>query len=100
MMNAEILVLDEVIKPFSSASIDVHESKLEDIIRHRTNHNFPTICTTNMTPEEFKKYYPRVYSLLSAKQHIFEFQTSDARRNSAWKENLELQLNGEACPIL
>jgi len=98
--ECECLFLDEIVPPFSENSHGAHADKLEDIIRFRTNNNLPTICTTNMTEEEFQSNYPRVYSLLSAKQYIIELKNKDARIDTVWKFNHEILINGEARPIV
>lgn len=100
--EAEILVLDEVKKPVSEAQKNFYEDKLEDLIRPRTNANFPTIITTNMMPEEIEQYYPRIFSLVTAKNLWIEMPQDaiDARADgNVLARHLELQANGETWPI-
>lgn len=98
--DAEILVLDEVKAPFSEAQRAFFEDKLEEILRARTNMNFPTIVTSNMTDKDFEREYPRVYSLLAAKNLPLELKGVDARvRGDVWENNTQLAFKGEARPI-
>lgn len=98
--TAEMLVLDEVKAPFSEAQRDFFEDKLEEILRVRTNMNFPTIVTSNMTDEDFERDYPRCFSLLAAKNQPLELGGVDARKSDAvWLNNAALAYKGESRPI-
>lgn len=98
--TAEILVLDEVKAPFSNAQRDFFEDKLEDILRSRTNMNFPTIVTSNMLDDDFQRDYPRCYSLLSGKNITLELDGIDARvLGDVWENNAALAKRGESRPI-
>lgn len=99
MRETTYLVLDELLPPVSERQHHLYATRLEALIRHRTNHNLPTIITTNMTPEELDEEYPRTYSLLAAKQLRFDLTGADARRGKVAQENMELVLNREVRPI-
>lgn len=100
VVNAEILVLDEVKTALSSAQRDFFEEHFEGLIRTRTNMNFPTIVTSNMDDGEFASEYPRVYSLLSAKNQPIELRGQDARKSGKVLDNFyDLAFKGEVRPI-
>lgn len=98
--TAEVLVLDEVKAPFSEAQRNFFEDKLEEILRSRTNMNFPTIVTSNMTETDFERDYPRCASLLAAKNITLELDGIDARKKgTVWENNAALAMKGESRPI-
>lgn len=100
LRNSEILVLDEVLQPYGSEKQRYfYEDKLEEIIRHRTTHNLPTIITTNMVEEEMYEFFPRVYSLFSAKQQRVELTGDDFRIKEAFWEKKGIIHFGEVRPI-
>lgn len=99
LREASVLILDEVIPPWTQAQRQFFAEHFETLVRHRTNFNLPTIMTTNIEPEELAEIYPRSYSLLDAKQLRIEMAGNDARQGQIAKENLELALNGEVRPI-
>jgi DNA replication protein DnaC len=95
-----VLILDELLPPESGAQAALFARRYEELIRHRTNFNLPTIVTTNLTEDELLKEYPRTYSLLAPKQVAVEVtQTDDARRGKIAMENEELLANREVRPI-
>jgi DNA replication protein DnaC len=92
------VVLDDIMPPKSDKQANFYHNKFEAIIRHRTNYNLPTIITTNLTTDELDEYYPRTYSLLSAKQKRIDMDGQDFRGiMGLW--NIELIENGETRPI-
>ncbi len=100
VQEAELLVLDEVVKPYTEAQKRFYSDKLEELIRPRQNANFPTIITTNMTLDELDDTFPRVFSLIFANGIDIELQGVDARTNgTVWKKTSELKMNGETRPI-
>lgn len=100
VQTAPLLVLDEVKKPDTSAQRKFYADKLEELIRPRSDANFATIITTNMEPEEMEEIYPRVFSLVSAKNIVVELNGQDARVGEwVWRRNTEAGLNGESLPI-
>lgn len=99
-MNVPVLILDELSKIYQSdAQLAFFSEKLEQLIRHRTNWNLITLMTTNLTEDELHEYYPRVYSLLEAKQIRIEIDGNDARMSKIGNENLELSIHNEIRPI-
>ena len=99
-MNTHVLILDELTKVhLSEAQLAFFSEKLEQIIRHRTNWNLITLMTTNLTEEELRTNYPRVYSLLEAKQIRIALEGNDARMSKIGNENLELAIANEVRPI-
>lgn len=99
LRDSTVLILDEIVKPISDAQHGLFASKLEELIRHRSNYNRVTLMTTNLTPEELDEYYPRTYSLLAAKQQRILVGGSDTRREDIWDINTELAENGEIRPL-
>lgn len=98
--SINIVILDEVRSPPNNDQIrSIFADRFESIIRNRTNYNGITIMTTNMTEKTLDEDYPRVYSLLSAKQIRVQMNGHDVRSNIG-KENSELALNGERRPIV
>jgi DNA replication protein DnaC len=97
--NVNVLILDEVLPPPNEALRSVMANHFESMIRNRTNYNGVTIMTTNMTEADMNEEYPRVYSLLSAKQMRVDLNGNDARQGMTGKRNLELIMNGEVRPI-
>lgn len=99
LKNTPVLLLDEVVPPWSEAQNRFFADRIEELIRHRTGFNLPTIMTTNIEPQELREMYPRSYSLLEAKQMRVEITGSDARQGVVADENLELVINREVRPI-
>lgn len=99
LRSTEYLILDEVVNYYSERQGSLYAEKFESLIRHRTNWDLPTIMTTNLSEDDLYRYYPRVYSLLSAKQMRIEVTGKDARMGMIREENIELSVNGEVRPI-
>ena len=99
LREAGVLVLDDVIEGISDKQRDLFEGRFEGIIRERSDHNRPTIITTNLEPEELEKEYPRVYSLLAAKQKEIILAGGDVRKTDMLVVNIELAENKEIRPI-
>lgn len=99
MRTTTYLVLDELLPPISDRQREFYAYRFEALIRHRTNFNLPTIITTNVKAEVLDEVYPRIYSLLAAKQMRVEFDGDDQRKGRMQLENLELILNDEVRPI-
>lgn len=99
LRDTTVLILDEVVPPYTTAQERLFASKFEELIRHRTNFNLPTVMTTNIEPAKLREVYPRPYSLLEAKQVRIRMDGEDARVNFIASENLELAMNGEVRKI-
>lgn len=99
LREVTVLILDEVRPPYSAAQEWLFAERFEELIRHRTNFNLPTIIGTNLTDAELGKHYPRTYSLLEAKQWRLELTGQDARQSWIAMENIDLAANGEVRPI-
>lgn len=98
--DSGLLVLDEIRIPNTQAQRDFYADQLESLIRPRQDMNFPTIITTNLTPDELEKHFPRVFSLLSAKNSLVEMsEKEDARKGDLYFRNEEVSANGEVWPI-
>jgi DNA replication protein DnaC len=97
--SVKVLILDELQIPFSDKGFAPISHALESVIRNRTNYNAITIITTNLSEEELEEHYPRIYSLLSAKQMRVEMTGADARQEWMAKKDLELIMNDERRPI-
>lgn len=99
LRDTTVLVLDEVRPPHSSAQAWLFAERFEELVRHRTNFNLPTIIGTNLTQTELHEHYPRTYSLLSAKQMRLELTGADARASWIGDQNLDWAINDELPPI-
>jgi DNA replication protein DnaC len=99
LLECSVLVLDEVIAPNTEAQSNLFSSKFEELIRTRTNFNRVNIMTTNLKPERLHDIYPRIYSLLSAKQFRIEFDGEDARELIVKPRNIKMVANREVRPI-
>lgn len=99
LKGVTVLVLDEVIAPTSVAQGMFFSTKFEELIRHRTNYNLPTITTANLTPTDFEQHYPRLYSLLDAKQIKVEVIGKDARQGRRAEKNFKLLMEEKVEPI-
>lgn len=99
MRETTYLVIDEILSPVSKAQHDFYAFRLEALIRHRSSLNLPTILTTNLTNDELVEYYPRTYSLLSAKQLRVEMGGEDHRKSDAVMRKIERLANGDALPL-
>lgn len=97
--TVNVLILDEIQPPPNAQLAAIMADRFESVIRNRTNYNGVTIMTTNMEETQVQSEYPRVYSLLRAKQIRVELSGKDARQDLVAKQNLELILNGETRPI-
>src|SRR5690606_26662780 len=64
LKSVDLLILDELRTDQRNAQGFLQDG-LDSIIRFRTANLLPTLLTTNMSPEDEKKEFPRVYSLLS-----------------------------------
>lgn len=96
--SSTFLIIDEVKIPKTARQADLFAERFEAMIRHRTNYNKPTIITTNISEEKLDGAYPRVYSLLAAKQIRVEYKGTDAREKKG-KENAYMVMNGMRSPI-
>jgi len=95
-----LLVLDEIQVGGTQAQKNLYSDQLEELIRPRTDSNFATIITTNMTPGVMEKEYPRIYSLFAAKNMLVELTGEDARLGSiVLRRNVEATANGESLPV-
>lgn len=100
LRETNVVIIDEVKPPTTVRQGDLFSEQLEGTVRHRTNWNAVTVMTTNMTDDELRDIYPRIYSLLSAKQFRVDMEGTDFRMGKLEVENQELALNGEVRPIV
>jgi DNA replication protein DnaC len=96
--DSTFLVIDEVTVPKQAKAYDLYSEKFEAMIRHRTNYDLPTIITTNVKADKLDAAYPRVYSLLSAKQVRVDFKGTDVREAKG-NENFDYVFDGVRRPI-
>lgn len=99
MNMMKVLILDEITPPFSDKASGIFSDNLESVVRNRTNYNGVTIMTTNMTEEDWEKHYPRIYSLLRAKQMTINLKGVDFRASVIGQKNLEMVANSERSPL-
>lgn len=97
--ESSFLVIDDVLRPVSDAQRGLYEDRWEEVLRYRTNMGFPTIVSTNLDEDEISELYPRIYSLLSAKQYTTTIEAPDARLHEVRDRNIEMAENGEVRPI-
>lgn len=101
LQEAELVVIDDIKKPYTARMGEYHADKLEEFIRPRTDSNLPTIITTNMSMEELDATFPRVFSLLTAKNDFIELSGYDARKSGEiYRRHIELALNCESRPVV
>ncbi|WP_028058395.1 ATP-binding protein [Candidatus Solirubrobacter pratensis] len=98
MRRVTVLVVDELRPPRTERQAWFGD-RFEELVRHRTNFNLPIITTTNLTEDELRTHYPRVYSLMSAKHIRLDLTGQDARMSWIAAQNLDLVLNDEVRPI-
>lgn len=102
LFRVSFLIIDEVwfTPNHSEARKALFGEHFERLIRYRTDHNLPTILTSNFSPDQLSEHWPRIYSLLEAKQLVIEFHGQDYRAGTAHIENIEMFLDGECRPIV
>lgn len=93
------VIIDELLPAISERQRDFYATRFEAVIRHRTNYNLPTIITTNIGQDELHEEYPRIYSLLAAKQSRIDMSGEDVRHGKVQLEMMELVANDEVRPI-
>jgi DNA replication protein DnaC len=98
LRDSTFLIIDELIVGFTDRQSSLFANRFEALIRHRSNYDLPTIITTNLSEEELTESYPRVYSLLSAKQVRIEFDGKDARPKKG-SESGGMVIRGQKHPI-
>ncbi len=98
LLDSEFLVIDDILKPRSDKMRAFFEDKLEEVVRHRTSRNLPTVTTTNMLEDDLEKLFPRIYSLMSAKQFRITLSGEDARIERALEDE-DMILSGEVRPL-
>lgn len=101
LRDCTVLVLDEIVPAGTSAQHALFAERFEELIRHRSNYNRVTILTTNLEPDELDREYPRIFSLLDAKQKHIQIAGGDLRRgeDGIYNINQNLVLNDEVRPI-
>jgi hypothetical protein len=73
---------------------------LERVVRHRAHAGLATIVTTNLTPDELKGSYERIFSLLSDSCQDLELDSStDSRISRGVGDRMRKTLRGEVPPI-
>lgn len=97
--NTTYVILDELRPAVSERQRDFYATRFEAVIRHRTNYNLPTFITTNVDQDDLHDEYPRIYSLLAAKQSRIDMSGEDVRAGKIQFENMELIENHERRPI-
>lgn len=99
--DSELVVIDDIKPPYSLRQQEYYSDKLEETVRPRTDRNLPTIITTNMTEDKLEEYFPRVFSLLYAKNQFIELAGFDARRSGKIYDIIvPAALAGETVPIV
>lgn len=101
LRSIPLLIIDEIYweEGWSDNRLSLVGEMLERVLRHRGDQNLPTIFTTNMSPEKFKKTYPRIYSLTSAKQMEVELTGLDYRKTHLVIDKFEKLDSEEVHPI-
>lgn len=97
--ESEVLVIDEIERPWTDAMKMFYEEKLESALRFRSHSNFATITTTNMSVTDYEKNYPRVFNQLRGKQMQQQVKGTDYRPTAkdAAQERL---MHDEVLPIV
>jgi DNA replication protein DnaC len=90
--NAPLLIVDDIGKEYFGRT-DMAASAIDTVFRTRTQNLLPTIVTTNLSLEAFKKSYSSgVMSLLSETALTHEFTGADWRKNQADRNREEARL--------
>jgi DNA replication protein DnaC len=77
--NVDVLVVDDLGREYGGLR-NVGESALEDVLRHRAQHDLATILTTNLTPAEILSGYGgHTMSVLSERSILAGFAGADRR---------------------
>ena len=99
MESSEVLVLDEIRPYVGEKQQNFYGEKLEQVLLQRAQSNFPTLTTTNMSADQFRKMYPRIAEQLSHKQYEIEFE-GESYRPQADYDRMVLDANGWVNPIV
>lgn len=97
LKSVDVLGLDEVKTDNRNDSFLAHG--FESVIRHRTANLLPTIITTNMTQQSMERVFPKITSLLGARNAKAELTGKDLRKKEIRYRVLELEKYGERRPI-
>ena len=101
LRESGLVVIDDLKKPYTTRMGEYHADKFEEFLRPRTDKNLPTIVTTNMMESELESEFPRIFSLLMAKNAVYVLGGHDARASGeVLAENLNLAFAGEIRPII
>lgn len=100
-MDSHLLVIDDVTPGKVSAKQENYFADiLERVIRHRAHGGLATIVTTNMTPDDLKGSYGRIFSLLADScMELRLNDTTDSRIARGVNDLMRLSLKGEVAPI-
>ena len=98
LLSASILGIDELKTDPRNAN-GFLQNGLDNVIRHRTSNRLPTLITTNMTPTEEEREFPKVFSLLSEANDKVFLTGEDVRGGQVAKTNKQLARLGERRPI-
>jgi DNA replication protein DnaC len=98
LKTAEVLGLDELRTDARNAG-GFLANGLDSVIRHRTSNLLPTLVTTNMSKDQEKKEFTKVFSLLAAKNNRVETHGHDRRMAEVRRRNFELKQLGERRPV-
>lgn len=84
--NAEVLVIDDIGKEHSARK-GLSSSLLDNMLRTRVQHDRPTIFTTNLTMDEFRKTYAgSTWSLLAEKVLPYEIKGNYDDKNVGFRD--------------
>lgn len=100
MNTATVLILDDIQAPPHDKLEQIFADNLEDVVRNRTNYNGVTLLSSNLSLDELKSYYPRVWSVLSPKVMIQRMNGGDARQSFVGERAINRALNEERAPIV
>jgi hypothetical protein len=80
LIDARILMIDELARPRTDAQLDFFATRLHEIVDARYDLIAPTLISSNMTTEDFRQAYPSVTSrLLDQGEVIEDFDVADFR---------------------
>jgi DNA replication protein DnaC len=86
IINAEVLVIDDIGKEHSARK-GLSSSLLDNMLRTRVQHDRPTIFTTNLTMDEFRKTYSgSTWSLLAEKVLPYEIKGNYDDKNVGFRD--------------
>lgn len=94
-----VVILDDITAPPHDSLTSIFADNLESVIRNRTNYNGTTILSSNLSEEQLKQQYKRVWSVLEPKVIVQKMDGTDARLSFVGERTANMAVNHEFFPI-